>query len=53
MISRFERFDRVLQVFDKLAHDIDCRRFVFDLDGYLAAHKLISQKGVGALRYID
>jgi hypothetical protein len=29
----FERFDGFLQVFDKLAHDSDRRRLIFDLDG--------------------
>jgi hypothetical protein len=37
----FERFDRMLQVFDKPPHDTDCGRLIFDLDGNLAAHKLI------------
>ena len=40
----FERFHGVLQMFDKLAHDTDCRRLIFDLDGNLAAHKLILPK---------
>ena len=40
----FERFDGVLQVFDQLAHDTDCRRLIFDLDGNLAAHKVDSAK---------
>jgi hypothetical protein len=35
---------RCSEVFDKLAHDMDCRRFVFDLDGDLAAYKLILTK---------
>jgi len=33
-----------LQVFDKLAHDTGCGLLIFDLDGDLAAHKLILAK---------
>ena len=33
-----------LQVFDKLAHDTGCGLLIFDLDGDLAAHKLILPK---------
>jgi hypothetical protein len=40
----FECFEGVLQAFDKLAHDTDCRRLIFDLDGDLAAHMLILPK---------
>jgi hypothetical protein len=34
----------VLQVFDKLAHDSERRRLIFDLDRDLAAHKVDSAK---------
>jgi len=40
----FKRFDGVLQAFDKFAHDADCRRLIFDLDGDLAAHMSILPK---------
>ena len=40
----FERFNGVVQVFDKLAHDSDRRRLIFNLDGDLAAHKVDSPK---------
>ena len=33
-----------MQVFDKLAHDTGCGLLIFDLDGDLAAHKLILPK---------
>jgi hypothetical protein len=31
-------------VFDKLAHDTDCSRLIFDLDGDLTAHDVASPK---------
>jgi hypothetical protein len=37
-VLAFERFDGVLQMFDKLAHDTDCSRLIFDLDRNLSAY---------------
>ena len=36
----FERFDCVLQVFNKLAHDTDRGLLIFDLDGAVAAIRI-------------
>ena len=48
MLSRLS-FDGVLQVFDKLAHDIDRGRLIFDFDGDLTAHNVDPHK-TGSIR---